>query len=255
MENQYDWKQITNNLNNLLRLHTTPIGIQMIKKLKDLEQIPKLRKPNKTHSVCQFMGQAIHLGFTIAIIADYVAGNNCKGICGLGPQTDEWKSGQQFKKVWFETEQDAMAHKEQIRYIPYGKYEALVVSPLSSERIQPDVCMILAKPAQMFMLLSGYIRNDYAPLDCDFIGESSCSATWVKAFNTGKPSLSLPCFAELRYGGYSPNELVLGITPADLIKAIEGVKELGKIGLRYPVPPYSPQSNILEGLSKNYDKI
>ncbi|MDL2280646.1 DUF169 domain-containing protein [Selenomonadales bacterium OttesenSCG-928-I06] len=255
MKHQYDWKQIANDLNSLLRLHTTPIGIQMIKNLEDLEKIPKLRKPDKMHSVCQMMGQAIHLGFTIAITEEHVAGNNCKGICGLGPQTDEWKAGQQFKGVWFETKQDATAHQEQIRYIPYGKYKALVASPLRSERIQPDVCMVLAKPAQMFILLSGYVRSDYTPLDCNFIGESSCSATWVKALNTGKPSLSLPCFAELRYGGYSPDELILGITPDDLIKAIEGVKELGKIGLRYPIPPYSAQSDILEGLAKSYDKI
>ena len=69
---------------------------------------------------------------------------------------------------------------------------------------------------------------------------------------TGKASLSIPCFAERRYGGVLDDELLMACPPADLPKAIAGMQALAKNGLRYPIPQYGIQSDARLGLGASY---
>ena len=45
----------------------------------------------------------------------------------------------------------------------------------------------------------------------------------------------------------------MALKPADLAKAVEGMKALAKNGLRYPIPPYGIQSDARAGLGASYD--
>ena len=65
-------------------------------------------------------------------------------------------------------------------------------------------------------------------------------------------SLSIPCFAERRYGGVADDELLMALPPEDLAVAIEGLRGLDRAGLRYPILPYGPQSDPGEGLAASY---
>jgi len=136
-----------------------------------------------------------------------------------------------------------------------AKYAGIVYSPLSSGRIaEPDVCAIYANSAQIFMLLCGLTHTKYEKLDFTFVGESTCSDSWVRTFVTGKPSVSLPCFAERKFGGVRDSDILVTLRPADLITAIEGLNSLSKNGLRYPIPPYSLSTDIMDGLPLNYSE-
>ena len=66
------------------------------------------------------------------------------------------------------------------------------------------------------------------------VGESACADSWGKALATGEPSLSIPCFAERRYGGVMEDELLMAI-PHFLPKVIRGLEALSSNGLRYPI--------------------
>jgi uncharacterized protein (DUF169 family) len=39
----------------------------------------------------------------------------------------------------------------------------------------------------------------------------------------GEPSLSLPCFAERRYGGVPDEEMLMALQPSHLAKAVAGM--------------------------------
>ena len=84
------------------------------------------------------------------------------------------------------------------------------------------------------------------------MGESACADSWGRALVTGEPSLSLPCFPERRYGGVPDDELLMGLKPEQLAKAIEGLKHLSKNGFRYPIPPYGVQVDVRAGMSASY---
>ena len=94
----------------------------------------------------------------------------------------------------------------------------------------------------MIILINGLQYTGYKKFEWGVVGETACADSWGRALKTGEPSLSLPCFAERRYGGVPDEEMLMALSPAHLAKAITGMKALAKNGLRYPIAPYGIQS-------------
>ena len=46
----YDWPALVNDLNGLLRLKTTPIGMKMFATAAEMEAVPKIRRPQSIHT-------------------------------------------------------------------------------------------------------------------------------------------------------------------------------------------------------------
>ena len=74
----------------------------------------------------------------------------------------------------------------------------------------------------------------------------------VQGLASGEPSLSLPCYAERRYGGVPDDELLMATPPEFLPKMIRGLEALSRNGLRYPIPPYGIQNDVRAGLGASY---
>jgi len=94
---------------------------------------------------------------------------------------------------------------------------------------------------------SGYKRFDWS-----IVGESACADSWGRALKTREPSLSIPCFAERRYGGVLDDEMLMALPPDYLAKAIAGMEALAKNGLRYPFPQYGIQQDVRAGMAVSY---
>ncbi len=250
-----DGVALTDQLFRLLRLKTTPVGIQMFERVEDMEAVPKIRRPNGAiYTTDQIVGQAARLGFTVGITAADLVGPQCATVIGLAPQNEEWQAGKPFAGVWFATEDDAAAHQRAMTCVPYGRYQAMAVSPLASGRLNPDICLVYANPAQMILLINGLQWSGYRKLEWGAVGESACADSWGRALATGEPSLSLPCFPERRYGGVPDDEMLMALKPEHLAKALEGLAALARNGLRYPIPPYEVQSDVRAGMSVSYSK-
>jgi uncharacterized protein (DUF169 family) len=58
------------------------------------------------------------------------------------------------------------------------------------------------------------------------VGESACADSWGRALKTGEPSVSIPCYAERKFGGVQDDELLIALPPSFLPKAIEGLMDL-----------------------------
>ena len=249
----WDWPGLVDDLNRLLRLRTTPIGMKLFERVEDLDAIPRLRRPDSVHTTDQIVAQAARLGWTVGITAEDLVGQQCGAVVGLHPQDDGWLSGANMKGVWYETLEDASAHQHAMHTVPHGRYQALVVSPLAGGRLDPpDIALLYATPGQMIMLISGLQWAGYRKLEFGCVGESACADSWGRALATREPSLSIPCFAERRYGGVLDDELLLAIPPSYLPKVIAGVAQLSKNGLRYPIPQYGIQSDARVGLGVSY---
>jgi len=213
----YDWPELVSQLNALLRLRTTPIGMKLFEKAEQLDDIAKLRRPAQVHTTDQIVGQAARNGWTVGITGDDLVGAQCATVIGLHPRSDEWLSG------------------------------------LASERLNPpDICLIYATPAQMIILINGLQWNGYKKFDWSCVGESACADSWGRALATGEPSLSIPCFAERRYGGVMEDELLMALPPQFLPKAITGMQALSRNGLRYPIPQYGINTDARAGLGVSY---
>ena len=244
-----DWNQIVTDLNRFLRLRTTPIGMKMFENKTDMEAIPRIRRPSDIHTTDQIVGQACRNGWTVGITADDLVGAQCQAVIGLAPRSDEWLSGNNMAGVWYETKEESSKHQHAMDVVPYGTFEAMAVSPLASGRLSPpDICLIYATPAQMILFINGLQWTGYKKLEWGCVGESACADSWGRALATGEPSLSIPCFAERRYGGVMEDELLMAIPPHFLPKVIDGLDHLSRNGLRYPIPQYGINTDVRAGM-------
>ena len=252
-ELDFDGVKVVEDLNRLLRLRSTPIGMKLFSNHEEMEQIPRIRRPSDVHTTDQIVGQAARNGWTVGITADDLVGAQCSTVIGLHPRSEEWLSGERMHGVWYGTAEDAAAHQAAMDVVPFGQYEAMAVSPMASGRLNPpDICLIYATPAQMIILINGLQWTGYKKLEFGCVGESACADSWGRALATGEPSLSLPCFAERRYGGVMEDELLMAIPPNFLPKTIQGMDALSHNGLRYPIPSYGVSNDVRQGMGVSY---
>jgi uncharacterized protein (DUF169 family) len=252
---QFDLAGIVADLNNLLRLKTTVIGLKMFATVEEMAAIPKIRRPTALHTTDQIVSMASRLGWTVGITADDLVGAQCRAVIGLAPQDEKWRAGEAYVGVWHENAEDAGKRQEALDVVPFGRYSAMAVSPLASGRLNPpDICLVYATPGQMIILINGLQWIGYKKFEWGVVGETACGDSWGRALKTGEPSLSLPCYAERRYGGVPDEEMLMALPPSHLAKAITGMKALSKNGLRYPIPPYGIQSDVRAGMGVSYGK-
>jgi uncharacterized protein (DUF169 family) len=250
---QFDLASLVADLNSLLRLKTTVIGMKMFVSVEEMAAIPKIRRPTAVHTTDQIVSMASRLGWTVGITSDDLVGAQCRAVIGLAPQDEKWLAGQAYVGVWHENAEDAGKRQLALDVVPYGKYRALVVSPLASGRLNPpDICLVYATPGQMIILINGLQYTGYKKFEWGVVGETACADSWGRALKTGEPSLSLPCYAERRYGGVPDEEMLMALSPAHLAKAITGMKALARNGLRYPIAPYGIQSDVRAGMGVSY---
>jgi uncharacterized protein (DUF169 family) len=251
----FDPVAIVADLNSLLRLKTTVTGLKMFATVDEMTAIPKIRRPTAIHTTDQVVSMASRLGWTVGITGDDLVGAQCRAVIGLGPQDEKWRAGENYVGVWHGTAEDAKKRQEALDVVPFGQYQAMAVSPLASGRLNPpDICLVYATPGQMIILINGLQYTGYRKFEWGVVGETACADSWGRALKTGEPSLSLPCFAERRYGGVPDEEMLMALKPVDLAKAIAGMKQLAKNGLRYPIAPYGIQSDVRAGMGVSYGK-
>lgn len=247
-------KELVAKLEGLLRLRSIPFGMKLYESVAEMEAIPKIRRPKASvHTLDQVVGQASRLGWTVGITTQDLVGDQCRSVVGLGGQDDKWYSGQHMVGVWYATPVDAAAHQKAMNVVPAGKYKALAVAPLASGRLNPpDIALFYATPGAMIYFINGLQYSGYKRFDWSVVGESACADSWGRALRTREPSLSIPCFAERRYGGVLDDEMLMALPPEQLEKAIAGMEALAKNGFRYPFAQYGIQQDVRAGMAVSY---
>src|SRR5437879_10087209 len=144
-----DLTGVVDDLNSLLRLKTTVIGIKMFARVEEMTAIPKIRRPSAVHTTDQIVSMASRLGWTVGITGDDLVGAQCRAVIGLAPQDEKFLAGENYVGVWHGTAEDARKRQEALDVVPFGRYQAMAVSPLTSGRLNPpDICLVYATPGQ-----------------------------------------------------------------------------------------------------------
>ena len=240
-------------LEQVLRLRSIPFGMKLFERVQDMQAIPRIRRPAKVHTTDQIVAQAARLGWTVGITAADLVGDQCRAVLGLCAQDEAWQSGKSMVGVWYATPADARAHQQAMQVVPAGRYEALAVAPLASGRLDPpDIALFYATPGAMMYFINGLQWSGYGRFDWSVVGESACADSWGRALSTRQPSLSIPCYAERRYGGVLDDEMLMAVPPESLGQALAGMQALAKNGLRYPFPAYGIQQDVRDGMAASY---
>ena len=254
MDETADGASLAAELERLLKLRSIPIAMKRFDDVAAMQAIPKIRRPRDTiHTTDQIVAQAARLGWTVGITGEDLVGAQCRAVVGLGPADEEWRAAKSMVGVWYATPEDARAHQAAM-HVP-GRAQALAVSPLASGRLDPpDIVMFYATPGAMIYFVNGLQWSGYRRFDWSVVGESACADSWGRALATGEPSLSIPCFAERRYGGVLDDEMLMAAPPEYLVKALAGMKALARNGFRYPFPQYGVQQDVRAGMAVSYGK-
>jgi uncharacterized protein (DUF169 family) len=248
-------KALAEELVGLLRIRTLPVGMKLFSDSRQMMKVPGIRTPTKDFhfTMCQLVTQSRMAGFTLGIRHANVRPNsNCGGIVGLNKPGRDYLNGKHMDGIWFENRAAAKAHQDgMVRVEP--KYKGLCVAPLRTARLDPpDIVLFYANPAQTILFVNGLQWKRYKRYDMTIVGESACSDSWGRALATGETSISIPCYAERRYGGVQDDEMLLAMPPDEFARGIEGVAGIGRVGLRYPIPPYGSQADPAQGMAVSY---
>src|SRR3712207_6671863 len=96
-------------LNALLRLKTTVIGMKLYETVEAMEAIPRIRRPKSVHTTDQIVSMASRLGWTVGVTAEDLVGAQCRAVIGLAPQDEDFLRGERYVGVWDGAQQDAPA--------------------------------------------------------------------------------------------------------------------------------------------------
>ena len=234
-DEKIDWEKLIRRMEQLLRLKSFPVAFKMLEKKEELEKIPFMRRTSNKSTLCQLITLVRNFDWTVGADLDDFLFSACPSILGLTDIPEINKDGTFRSIVWVKTKKDGKKYEASIPRLPMGKYEAVVMAPLVYKPFEPDIVLIYANPAQMMLLINALQFEDYEVMQFFCVGESSCSDAIARCYNTGKPSLTIPCYGERRYGHAQDEDLVMAIPRNMMEKALYGLEVLYRRGVRYPI--------------------
>jgi len=247
-----DWEKPVRTLERLLRLKSFPVAFKLLEKKEALADIPFIRRLSHKYTLCQLINLARNFDWTVgAEEADFISAM-CPSIIGLADLPPYVRDGTFRSIVWTKSRADGKKFENGIPRLETGRYEAVVLAPLVYNPFDPDIILIYANPAQMIILINALQFEDYEAMAFHCVGESSCADAIVRCYQTDKPSLTIPCYGERRYGHAQDDELVMAIPAAMLDKAIKGLEALYRRGVRYPISYAGAETDVARAFPGTY---
>jgi len=148
--------------------------MKLFDRIEALEDVPRIRRPSAIHTTDQIVGMAARNGWTVGITAEDLVGTQCRAVIVLSPHDDEWLRGEGYESVWYADSESASSYQKSMDFVPFGKYQAMAVSPMVSGRLDPpDICLIYLTLAPMILFINGLQYSGYRQLEWGCVGESS----------------------------------------------------------------------------------
>jgi uncharacterized protein (DUF169 family) len=249
-----EWKELSSEIDDLLRLKTRPIAFRRLERADELEKMGRVSKIDRSFTFCQLPFHARVLGRTIGVTRQDGMFHRCTRLHGLNTADEKSMRSEAaaLATTWFGSVEDAMRQQGDYPRVPAG--EAIVIGPLARVSFEPEVVMIYGTPAQMMFVMCGLQKERYERFQFHFIGEGSCADALGQCYVTDKPALGIPCFGERAFGEVTDDELVIALPAGELERAISGIKKLSSVGLRYPIPSIGAQSEVMNILARSYSQ-
>jgi dephospho-CoA kinase len=252
MEVRRDWEKIITRMERLMRLKSFPVAFKMLEKKNELDKIPFMRRADHKVTLCQLINLVRNFDWTIGAELEDFMNPGCPSILGLSDIPETYKDGTFRSIVWVKTKTDGKKYEASIPRLPLGKYEAVAMAPLVYKPFEPDIVLIYANPAQMMLLINSLQYEDYEVMQFFCVGESSCSDAIARCYLTGKPSLTIPCYGERRYGHAQDEDLVMAIPAGVMEKALRGMEALYRRGIRYPISYAGAEGDLTTAFPMSY---
>jgi uncharacterized protein (DUF169 family) len=239
-------------LENALRLRTKIIAYRRLEKADELVAIKNVIKIDRFFTFCQVPFMVRVSEITVGITRDSKIQDRCSRLFGLKPATEKSMNAEAatLSTTWFRSPEEALQQQNDYYRIPVGG--AIVLAPLTKQKFEPEVVLMYGNPAQIMMVLCALQKIKYERFSFSFIGEGACTDSLAQCYVTGRPAVSIPCYGERSMGGVADDELAIALPPAHLETVAAGLKQLAKIGFKYPINSIGPWLDPTPLLSNIY---
>ncbi|MBU2649240.1 dephospho-CoA kinase [bacterium] len=256
METKINWEKLVRRMELLMRLKSFPVAFKMLEKKEMLDDILFIRRPSEKVSMCQLITQVRNFDWTVGADLEDFMGAMCPSIIGLTQLPEEPFLDGTFRSiVWTRNREEGKRYENAIPRLPVGKYEAVVMAPLVYNPFEPDIVLIYANPAQMMLLINALQFEEYEVMQFFCVGESSCSDAIARCYLTGKPSMTIPCYGERRYGHAQDEDMVMAIPVDQMEKALRGLEALYRRGIRYPISYAGAEKDLTTSYPGSYSSV
>ncbi len=252
MNTTRDWEKPVRRMELLTRLKSFPVAFKLLEDRDALSEIPFVRRMEHKSTLCQMINLVRNFDWTVGADLDDFMSAMCPSIIGLTDIPEYMKDGTFRSIVWTKSRADGKKYENSIPRLPVGKYQAVAMAPLVYNPFDPDIVLIYANPAQMMLLINALQFEEYEVMQFHCVGESSCSDAIARCYLTGKPSLTIPCYGERRYGHAQDDELVIALPAEVMDKLLRGLEALYKRGIRYPISYAGAETDVTRAFPAAY---
>ena len=183
-----------------------------------MARVPGLRRPpkGKTFSTCQLVTQARIAGFTLGITTENIPSfSSARSVIGLDEPARATPRAARWKACGSRTARRRRRTRRRCRACAPGRYHGMVVSPLRTARLDPpDICPVLRQSGADDPVHQRPAMAQLPALRFNITGESACADSWGHALKTKEVQLSIPCYAERRYGAVADDEMLMACAAA-----------------------------------------
>lgn len=235
------WQDLGKELERYLKPETSPVAIAL---LPQRSGIPAgTRMPGKDLRVkmahCQAQAMARKYGWTVAMTREDLG-------CAISGHTYGWEAADRDGMIRFLIKMNYAADQaavetivQSFRTLKQGQCEAVVYSPLARTKIEPDVILLYANPAQIMRCLHGSTQCTGQPVVCSFSGRAaSCTEGVIAAFLDQTPKVVVPGNGDRVWATVQDHEMAYALPASHLPDLVEGLARTHEKGVRYPIPSF-----------------
>jgi uncharacterized protein (DUF169 family) len=230
--------KIDETMSTYIRPQTYPVAVKM---LKGEEEIPKdAQRPLKDfgHSVtlCQALALGRKEGLTIVLDRD---SQSCPiALVGLGfVRPEEYLSG---KYMVVPINMSTEARKKAVASMPrfeFGKFNAIVISPIQTTRFDPDVIIFYGNGTQVMRMIQGAVFASGEALTSKSVGSGGCLLTVVAPVLEGVCKYCVPGNGERRVGLIADGEVGFAMPKNRFEEVMAGLALSHEGKQTYPISP------------------
>lgn len=226
-------------LNNYLKLHTIPVGVNLLEEVPSL----KVRVKEKMITVCQQIAYSRYYGWSTLITKEYsycVLGASCAGLIKPPKRVIE---GEVNCNIY---QKDIKTAKKMQEMMPrVGKeIRAVLTYPINRpvDGVTPDLIVFYCNSAQAMRMVQAFLYETGGEFTFSSSGDAGvCSRCVAEVYIKNKPAIEIPCLGDRRFALAQDFELAVGFPYRMKDIVINGLIQTHKAGIRYPVPFQIPE--------------
>ena len=236
-----DYQAIDQALTRLIRPQTTPLGLNILGPGDDPPD-PKWARPAKYGlqiSLCQWVTLARRGNRPVTVMAQDVNCAPCLAGLGLRKMKSPEALADYLLDMGYVADRElALTAAQQLDPLPAGEMRGVVIFPLASAPLEPDLVVIYGSPAQMARLASGLVHHSGRLVPSNTTGFGISCLAMMRPHWNGQAALVVPGRGERLLAGTEEGEMYLTLPASQMEGLIDGLEATQKTGTRYPIQRY-----------------